>query len=262
MDWYSWFSGMIGGGTGILISHPIDTIKTYHQLHKTKNITQALKNIIQVSGVKSLYRGLIPPLIGMMMEKAIVFGVQKNTQSLFTFSNNYINIFMSGTTAGIVCASVVVPIEKFKIKMQNGENFKSISKEIFSKNYLSTIRNLYYGLPSTLMREGPGFGVYFLVYHMLKNNTPSFTSYHSVLYGSISGSIAWISMYPSDPIKTIQQSNNINFTKAIKLIYSNFGIYGFYRGLSLALLRAIPLHAGVFGGISLCDYIFNKKITI
>ena len=60
--------GYISGMAGILVSHPFDTLKTNIQENKplTKNI-------------RMLYRGLIPPLIGVGFEKAVVFGVYHNT---------------------------------------------------------------------------------------------------------------------------------------------------------------------------------------
>lgn len=258
-NWDSWVSGMVGGGSGILMSHPFDTVKTYHQSHSTKSIIEAVYKIVRGAGPLSLYRGVIPPFFGMGLEKAIVFGVQDNFAKNNLIDNYYLNTFISGIVAGVSCAIVVTPVEKFKIGMQNGLSFSEVyQKNIKAPTIGLSLKNLYYGLPSTLLREGPGFGVYFTTYNFLKRNTEVFTPLHAMAYGAFSGATAWACMYPSDPIKTIQQSKNLPFKSAVNQIYSKYGIPGFYRGFHIALGRAIPLHAGVFGGIEMLNYLRSK----
>jgi hypothetical protein len=81
-------------------------------------------------------------------------------------------------------------------------------------------------------------------------------------FGSISGITSWIFIYPSDLIKTryqaVKESNIINsIPSVIKNIYGREGLRGFYRGFSLAIMRAIPLHGGVFLG-----YEYSKKMLL
>ena len=68
--------------------------------------------------------------------------------------------------------------------------------------------------------------------------------------GGLCGMSSWIFIYPQDKIKTIIQ--NASGNKKILNVYNeiklNEGFRGFYRGFSLCLMRAIPLHAGVFLG--------------
>ena len=58
--------GYLAGIMGIIVSHPIDTVKTHFQ--QTNQLM-----------FKNLYRGLFPPLIGVGLEKAVVFGVYEST---------------------------------------------------------------------------------------------------------------------------------------------------------------------------------------
>ena len=63
----------------------------------------------------------------------------------------------------------------------------------------------------------------------------------------MSGSIAWIFIYPQDRIKTIIQTNNNNSIKEIiNTTYKLGGLRHFYSGFSFALARAILLHSGTF----------------
>lgn len=266
MDCFSFLTGTIGGATGIILSHPFDTIKTVYQSGNHKNIIESAKYIYNNSfkenltkkGIKNFYRGIIPPLIGTGIEKSIVFGVQKNLENKKLSNNIHINNFISGFVAGSVCCAIVTPVEKFKIKIQNGNTFMNLLNELIKLNFKNKVKYLYRGYSATLMRESPGFGIYFTCYNFLKNNTKSMTPLHGLLYGSLTGIISWSFIYPVDPIKTLQQEKNISIIKSINNIYSHYGFKGFYRGFSLSLFRAIPLHSGVFLGVESCYYF--KKI--
>ena len=64
-DYKHYFKGFIGGITGILISHPIDTYRVNYQTFNKIKFSQ-------------LYRGVLPPLISVSIEKALVFGIFNN----------------------------------------------------------------------------------------------------------------------------------------------------------------------------------------
>ena len=67
--------------------------------------------------------------------------------------------------------------------------------------------------------------------------------------GGISGAVSWTFIYPADIIKTHKQKNSeYTYSQIIKNINNQYGMRGFYRGFSFSLMRAVPLHAGVFLG--------------
>jgi hypothetical protein len=71
---------------------------------------------------------------------------------------------------------------------------------------------------------------------------------YSFIFGGVSGSVAWLFIYPQDKIKTMIQSNDTsNNVKSLVLsIYKNGGLKHFYSGFSFAIARAILLHSGTF----------------
>jgi solute carrier family 25 carnitine/acylcarnitine transporter 20/29 len=248
--------GMTGGASGIAVSYWLDTIKTYHQTSKTKTLLETTKNLVKNDGIAALYRGVTFPLLGMGFEKAIVFGVQETVYNYELFKNKYYNTFFSGVCSGISCGIVVTPVEKYKILSQSGYTYNMIRSKVFNNKSLfniNVLRSLYRGYSATLIREGFGFGLYFSFYNYFKSyiDYNNFTPLHGMVCGALSGTTAWAIMYPSDVIKTAQQYDDLKFMEAIKRIYSNGGIKGFYKGYIPALGRAGILHAGVFGGIEL-----------
>jgi solute carrier family 25 carnitine/acylcarnitine transporter 20/29 len=240
------FYGLCGGFSGTIISHPFDTIKTRVQTNTVSTIKQAVQ-------MKNLYSGLTAPLIGIMFEKSIVFGFYEKSKQ-YGFSN-----FTSGLIGGFMSTIVVTPIDRIKINLQNKEkNIKSILNP----------RNLYKGFTPTIFRETPGFGIYFYTYNKLTERFNAGSNLaKSFMFGSLSGLSAWIFIYPSDLIKTRYQSaknGNITLLQTVKTILttnnnSNNPIKSFknlYSGFNLAILRAMPLHGGVFMGYELSKQLF------
>ena len=253
--------GCIGGMFGILISHPLDTVKTHIQ---TGNMLSTFK-----PNIRNFYRGLTVPLIGVGIEKAIVFGTY-----------NYMHkktdcIPLSGAFAGLTASLIVSPYERLKILKQNSQLFTY--KEILNPKFI------FKGLSATFTREVPGFAIYFTVYESLKkcnftNHNKEITGLASFIYGGISGLSAWIFIYPQDKIKTIIQSNSnfninnlsyktntivnentkniifknskINMYNIINNIYKEKGFANglkyFYTGFNWAAGRAMLLHSGTF----------------
>jgi solute carrier family 25 carnitine/acylcarnitine transporter 20/29 len=244
--------GLFGGLSGTLISHPFDTIKTRIQTNKASTIGQAVK-------IGKLYSGITPPLVGIMLEKSIVFGFYEKSKSMG------LNNFWSGIIGGFISTIVVTPVDRLKINYQNQElkmnNLETIKKVLAPKN-------LYKGFTPTIFRETPGFGIYFSTYNYLTDRFNKFNNIGTTFcFGALSGLSAWLFIYPSDLIKTKYQAvnNKTSLPNTIKNIWilnnpnNNIfrGMRNFYSGFNLAILRAMPLHGGVFLG-----YELSKKILV
>ena len=234
--------GAISGMTGVILSHPIDTIKSNIQKH-------GVIHRQQLNTVAKLYRGIWSPLLGVGFEKAIVFGMYEKTQRVFENPDRSIPLVnaISGGVAGLSASFLVTPYERIKILLQNGS---TLNRQTFQ------FRSLFRGLSMTFIREVPGFAIYFSVYEGLKyhlhtkqrNNMGNLNSF---IYGGASGAAAWIFIYPQDRIKTIIQSCNVdiqsNQTNTVSYYWNHLRkTGGFYKGFSWALYRAVLLHSGTF----------------
>lgn len=233
MDFTHFLNGMISGMFGVTISHPIDTIKTSIQDNKKIKYTP-----------KFLYRGIVPALSGVGMEKAIVFGSYINTKKYLEdngFNKRFITP-ISGLVSGTSAALIVTPVERLKILSQTGH-------KLTLDSFYPT--SLYRGLSATFTREIPGFAIYFTTYNYLKDKyyRDTIPLHMSFLFGGISGAVSWFGIYPQDIVKTrMQAHNNSNskFKTTVINIYKEGGIKNFFKGFHYALLRAVPLHAGTF----------------
>jgi solute carrier family 25 carnitine/acylcarnitine transporter 20/29 len=226
-------NGSIGGIVGTIISHPIDTIKTRMQSNVHNNIMSAVK-------AGKLYSGLSAPLFGIMMEKSIVFGFYDIAKTNYGLNN-----FWSGMIGGFASTVIVTPIDAIKIRLQNN-------------NFKFNIKTLYKGFIPTVFRETPGFGIYMTTYNYLNSyNKDSLLC--NFIFGALSGFTAWIFIYPSDLIKTkYQAEENGNLKNIISTIYGkDKKIMNFYKNFHMAILRAVPLHGGVFLGYELSKKYFH-----
>ena len=72
-----------------------------------------------------------------------------------------------------------------------------------------------------------------------------------LISGGIAGSTSWFTILPLDTIKTRLQANSqrSGFFKEISIIYYNFGLKGFYKGLSAVMIRAFLVNS-----FTLCFY--------
>ncbi len=226
--------GCISGMSGIILSHPVDSIKTHYQTNITSKFQYNFKN---------LYRGITSPLLGVGLEKAIVFGTYN-----YLRNNQNLSIPVSGGISGLAASMIVSPYERIKILLQTQQKltFKMCINPLF----------MFKGLSATFTREIPGFAIYFSTYETLKNyfynsKNKQISIPASFAFGGISGTIAWMFIYPQDRIKTIIQSNNnqnekTNVKQIINNIYKLGGIRHFYQGFTFAVMRAILLHSGTF----------------
>lgn len=229
----NYVSGYISGVSAILVSHPIDTMKTNYQERIQIKLTP-----------RTLYKGILPPMLGIGLEKAIVFGTYNST---YNYTNSHV---VSGAIAGLSASFIVTPYERLKILYQTSSS-KSIS---ITPSYL------YRGLSATFYREVPGFAIYFSMYNYLKSKTEytfsrTITLYESFMFGGFAGAFSWVFIYPQDRIKTHIQSSSVKISlkQGLKDIINDGGVLGLYRGFHYALLRAIPLHATAFMVNELCN---------
>lgn len=222
-------SGCIGGAIGTTMVYPFDTWR----VRKQSNITSR----------GNIYSGVLSPLIGIGLEKSIVFGSYGITKKYMP------NEFSAGLLSGFLASIVVTPIEKWKILKQNNPSLSY--KQIIPGTIKKGIFPLYNGLSACFMREIPGYAIYFHTYYnLLKYKPLEYVSCYNqtlstFLYGGLSGVSAWVFIYPFDTIKTNMQYKNTSFIDTTKMLIDTRKLYSGFR---FGITRAFLLHSFVFLG--------------
>lgn len=269
------WAGYISGAASILIGNPLDVVKVRMQaavngraiqncIHKNASSKEALR--VQT---RSLLAGLPGPILAYGALNAILFASYHQCLSLVgsdsrpTLSAH----FFAGTVAGLATFVVSAPSELIKCRAQLAStaaaSTTATSSWCITKDVLRTqgLRGLYEGGAVTSIRDGVGYGFYFLAYEYTCNawtrllpDASGCTSEQSrtLVCGGLAGVATWTSVFPLDVIKTrvqtqasfgslSQKSKNSAWTVAKQMLTTE--PRAFWRGLGVCNFRAFVVNA-------------------
>ena len=218
-----------------------------------------------------LYKGIGSPMMGLTFINAIVFGVQGNAMRSLG-RDTPMNQFLAGAAAGAIQSVICCPMELAKTRLQmQGTGERKSTRKLY-KNSLDCLVRIYNregfrginrGMVTTLLRETPGFGVYFLTYDVLTRaigcepDAPYMIP-KLLFAGGMSGIASWISTYPVDVIKSRLQADGVggvnqysSIADCVRQSVKKEGYMVFTRGLTSTLLRAFPVNATTFATVTL-----------
>ncbi|KAJ2222491.1 hypothetical protein H4R99_007781 [Coemansia sp. RSA 1722] len=116
---------------------------------------------------------------------------------------------------------------------------------------------LYYGIGLHVVRDASGTAIYFAAYETVKETLRRLTGSDTtgplthMLAGGTCGVVSWLLIFPVDLVKSTMQSQVLKPKDAQEFkgawqcatkIHSKLGLSGFYRGISVSLIRAFPIH--------------------
>eukprot|EP00948_MAST-09A_sp_MAST-9A-sp1_P002350 g2350.t1 len=157
--------GSLSGIVGLLVVHPLDTIRTRLQVQATeravtntstkngkqasilyKNAWHCASQTVKEEGIQTLYRGLIYPLVAQGVYKGVIFSAFHIYNNIFNHNNvasssnstaNTTNqqqsvipsfhVFSGGVFAGTINSFVVSPVELFRNRMMTQKFSRSHS---------------------------------------------------------------------------------------------------------------------------------------
>ncbi|KAL6940668.1 hypothetical protein ACO0QE_004581 [Hanseniaspora vineae] len=272
--------GSAAGALGKLIEYPFDTVKVRLQTSSHDMFPDTLsviKYTVQKEGlITGFYKGVGSPLVGAMMENAVLFVSYNQTYKMLDQNapslNELSKIVLSGGAAGSCASFVLTPVELVKCKLQvsniqNPNNTNTILSTIKDVVKSYGLKGLWKGQSSTFYRECIGGCMWFTTYEVLKTHLASTTedkkpkTWHSLFSGAMAGIAFNASTFPIDTVKSLVQiDHHMTITRAIKETYAKQrGIQGFYRGLGITLVRAAPANAVVFYAYETFSSMFFSK---
>ncbi|XP_038075314.1 mitochondrial basic amino acids transporter-like [Patiria miniata] len=274
-------AGCVGGAAGVLVGQPFDTVKVRLQAQTLANtryrgVMHCFYTIARQESVFGLYKGMASPLAGLAFINTIVFGIQGNMMRQIENQTPFSH-FCCGAVAGSVQSVIAGPMELAKIRMQMegiGEDRQHQTKTHY-KGSLDALRTIYHdegirgcyrGFTLTLLRDAPGFAIYFMSYDVLCRNIGNLSKDNEIgiggllMAGGLSGMISWCVSFAADVMKTRIQADGVEGAKScqytgtidmIKKSYHSEGIMVFTKGLGASLLRAFPVNAATFTVVTL-----------
>lgn len=235
----SFAAGGFGGICAVLTGHPFDLVKVRLQTGLYKSSVQCVKETIAKDGLRGLYRGVLPPLLGVTPMFAVSFwGYDVGKKLVSSFTGKAVENFeiKDISTAGFISAIpttlVAAPFERVKVMMQiqEGAKSKSMGGVIAEMYRTGGIRSIFKGTVATLARDGPGSALYFATYEYVKKELSApgedLSLFAITTAGGCAGIAMWLGVFPIDTIKSTQQSSNVkvSISQATKSIYAKGGI--------------------------------------
>ena len=193
-------------------------------------------------------------------------------------------VFLSGSCGGMATAVIATPMELIKCRLQidrvstaaggAAPRYSGPWDCLLKSVKAEGLRVLYRGHSATLAREGLGTGVWFTSYELgLRSMAPNCARDDVptpivLLAGACSGVMLNAIPYPFDTAKSVLQTLQAppqaagagapafvpprGLLDAFRLILETEGVAGLYRGITPALLRAMPANAAVFLSVRWC----------
>jgi solute carrier family 25 (mitochondrial phosphate transporter), member 23/24/25/41 len=280
------FKNLLAGGIAGAISRtvvsPLERLKILFQVQqKQGNITQGnitqeklkikdtLVNIKKKEGWRGFFKGNGTNVIRIIPYSAVQFAsfeffkriLLKNREA--DLKRGQLTIrerFLAGASAGICSVTCTYPLDLIRTRLSLPNDSKE--KTIFGSlrriyTFEGGISALYRGITPTLMGIAPYVALNFTIYESLKQYSfrimekePSV--YLKLGYGALAGATAQTITYPLDVIRRgMQVTKKLNLgydntIQAFAIIWKDYGIRGFYRGLVPNLLKVAPAIAVSF----------------
>lgn len=284
---YDFISGCFGGACGVLMGHPLDTIKTWQQFSNHKIRTSVYNIILRNNGVLGFYKGMLFPLMTSGALNSVVFAVygeyMRQLQSQCKSETErrekwQKHILLAGSVAGVTQVVLGCPIEVVKVRLQTLRYIGRPWRCLMDIHRIEGIWGIYRGITPMMWRDVLPYGIYMLVYeymigveermHRLKRDrfgggsvVPVVSSpYEASLIavaGAVAGIVSWMFIVPFDVIKTVMQSEtdptvHKNMLHCARTLVERHGWRSLFRGSSMVIFRAAPVNSITFLGYEWC----------
>ena len=239
----------------ILVGYPFDSIKTRLQARKYPSITTAIVETIKTEGIRGFYRGVLPLLASTTALRAVSWNIYTTAKTKLHDLPTFQNAFLAGAGTGSIMSIFGAPMEFIKVQRQ----LQSQITINIPKNLLEWIRYIRLkrglaGFYSGYTLHAPvdilGTGLYFGIYESIKQfgaENKLNMNLLPLVAGAVSGSLSWILVFPLDVMKSMYQKQVLYHHQTVTSLflsrYREMGFLGFYRGLSMQLIRSVPVHS-------------------
>ena len=271
-------SGWLAGAAGVLVSHPLDTLRVRVQAARSSTLQLEVRRLlVSEEGWRGLWRGLASPVLLVGVWKAIMFSASAWTQSLLAHRGDgratgaptpLWHVFAGGYVAGAAGLAVQMPMERVKCVAQASPELAippTIRGEaVAAAAVLRTegLAGLYRGTLINMTLCPPAIAIWFGTNELMLRRADELAAPGGMLEGvtagrgrssvgvqlvcgGMGGVLAWAINYPSDRAKACVQIGSAHRPGASSLdilrpYLREEGWRFFVRGMPATLLRAVP----------------------
>ncbi|OCK77622.1 mitochondrial carrier protein-like protein [Lepidopterella palustris CBS 459.81] len=231
---HAMLAGGLGGTTGDMLMHSLDTVKTRqqgdpHMPPKYTSMGSTYYTIWRQEGIRrGLYGGVQPAFLGSFSGTVIFFGTYEwsKRKLIDTGVTPSVSYFVAGLIADLAAAPFYVPSEVLKTRLQlqgrynnpyfhSGYNYKSALHAARTIVKVEGFSALFYGYKATLWRDLPFSALQFAFYEQEQKLAKSYVGSKAIglpleiLTAASAGGMAGVLTCPLDVVKTrIQTQHN------------------------------------------------------
>jgi len=234
-------------------------------------------------GITGLYRGMVPPLLGVTPIFAISFWAYDTSKKLIlsltpkrsSQSLSITELAAAGFLSAIPSTLVTAPVERAKVLLQiqgqggSDQKYKGVLDVMRHLYKEGGIRSIFRGTAATLTRDGPGSAAYFAAYEFTKKlltpvgSSPADLNLSAiVLAGGTAGVAMWTLAIPPDVLKSrIQSAPSGTYSGILdcaRKTIAQDGLRSLWKGFGPAMARAFPANAATFLGVEASRNLMNK----
>jgi len=282
----SFIAGGFGGVSAVLVGHPFDLTKTRLQTAAPgvyKGAIDVVKQTLARDGMTGLYRGMVPPLLGVTPIFAVSFWAYDASKKLiFAMTPNRTSDSLSiaeMATAGFMSAIpttlLTAPVERAKVLLQvqgqggSERKYKGVFDVMRHLYKEGGMRSIFRGTGATLARDGPGSAAYFAAYEVTKKAltpagaSPADLNLSAIIFaGGTAGVAMWALAIPPDVLKSRLQSAPTGTYSGLmdcaRKTIAQDGVAALWKGFGPAMGRAFPANAATFLGVEASRNLMDK----
>nr|QKK35432.1 mitochondrial MC24 [Starmerella bombicola] len=269
-------AGVFSGITKLAVGHPFDTIKVRMQTNPAyRNSLDCLIKTLRYDGVRGLYKGASPPLVGWMFMDSVTMGALTNYRSMLKThvwpdapELPLSGKLLSAVAAGWTVSFVATPVEHIKARLQVQYNDKAGTKlytgplDCAAKliRQKGIFKGLYHGLFATMVFRTNfifWWGTYDILSAYLSKHTDLSKAAISFWSGGLGATMFWVMAYPTDVVKQQILIDNLDKPKyrswmdAARGVYRQGGRQAFTRGFPVSFIRSFPTNASALAAFEL-----------
>ncbi|XP_026751873.2 mitochondrial basic amino acids transporter-like [Galleria mellonella] len=256
-------AGCIGGCAGIVAGHPLDTLKVHIQSGRGSPLA-CTKALFKDGTLATAYRGIGAPLAGVAGVNAIVFGVYGHTRRALPNPDSLTSHAVAGGLAGLFQSFACAPIELVKTRQQLAKPGDMMPAGALSgtRHVLCTggFKALYRGLGITMIRDSPGFAIYFTAFEIMTRGDQSVLKVFTA--GGLAGALSWWVLYPVDVVKSKLQGDiegrYAGSLDCFKQSIKKNGWRCMARGLGAVTIRAFISNGACFTAVAWTERIWQN----
>ncbi|KAF8872038.1 mitochondrial carrier domain-containing protein [Gymnopilus junonius] len=150
----------------------------------------------------------------------------------------FVQSLLAGGVAGTSVDLLFFPIDTIKTRLQSSQGFRAAGG----------LSGVYKGIGSVVVGSAPGAAAFFSTYDTMKKTLPlpeNLAPLKHMISASVGEVAACLVRVPTEVIKTRMQTSTYGALggssfAAARLVLTNDGLSGFYRGFGITVMREIP----------------------